>query len=77
VSGSPAFFARLLTLEFDLTFPASGPGRRQFFQTTAAAPAVISACLVTPTNMVYGASSGQLVVAELATGQLVLLPVNL
>jgi hypothetical protein len=66
----------LLTLEYDLHFPASGPGRLQSFVTPASAPAVVSACLVTPTSMVYDMNSGQLVIAELGTGQLVLLRLN-
>jgi hypothetical protein len=66
----------LLTLEYDLHFPASGPGRLQFFQSVTSAPSVISACLVTPTSMVYDVNSAQVVIAELGTGQLVTLPID-
>ena len=66
----------LLTLEYDLHFPAPGPGRLQSFSSPSAAPSVISSCLVTPTSMVYDENSGQLVISELGTGQLVLLPLS-
>jgi len=66
----------LLTLEVDLHYPVPGPGRLQFFETPSSTPLIISSCLVTPVSMVYDSNTGQLVIAELATGQLVLLPLS-
>ena len=70
-------YQSLLTLEYDLNFPKSGPGRLQFFATPTSTPSVVSACLVTPTSMVYDVNSGQLVIAQLGTGQLVVLPLDI
>jgi hypothetical protein len=70
-------YQSLLTLEYDLNFPKSGPGRLQFFATPTSNPLVVSGCLVTPTSMVYDDKSGQLVIAQLGTGQLVALPLDI
>jgi hypothetical protein len=70
-------FQSLLTLEYDLNFPKSGPGRLQFFATPTSIPSVVSACLVTPSSMVYDANSGQLVFVQLGTGQLLALPLDI
>jgi hypothetical protein len=70
-------YQSLLTLEYDLNFPKPGPGRLQFFATPTSTPSVVSACLVTPTSMVYDVNSGQLVIAQLGTGQLVVIPLEI
>ncbi len=62
-----------LTLEFNLTFPTSGPGRLQFFRTANATPAVLADCLTTPTSMVLDRKGDRVVITELATGRLVTL----
>jgi hypothetical protein len=69
-------YQSLLTLEYDLNFPKSGSGRLQFFATPISTPSVVSACLITPTSMVYDFNSEQLVIAQMATGQLVVLPLD-
>jgi len=63
----------LLTLEHNLTFPAPGPGRLQFFPTLGASPIALAECLTTPTSMVLDRKHGRVVISELATGRLVAL----
>jgi len=60
-----------LTLEFNLTFPAPGPGRLQYFSAPDAAPVVLADCLTTSSSMVWDRRGDRLVIAELATGRLV------
>ena len=63
--------ARFLTLEFDLNFPAPGPGRLQFFSAAGVSPVVLASCLVTSTSMILDRKCGRVVITELATGRLV------
>jgi len=63
--------AGFLTLEFDLNFPAPGPGRLQFFSAAGASPGVLAGCLTTSTSMIFDRKSGRVVISELATGRLV------
>lgn len=65
--------AGFLTLEFDLNFPAPGPGRLQFFSGVGANPVVLAGCLTTSTSMILDRKSGRVVITELATGRLVTL----
>lgn len=67
--------AGFLTLEFDLNFPAPGPGRLQFFATPDANPVVLANCLTTSTSMILDRKSDRVVITELATGRLVTLGV--
>jgi len=67
--------AAFLTLEFDLNFPAPGPGRLQFVPGANAAPAILSGCLTTSSSMLLDRKSGRLVVAEMAPGRLITLAV--
>jgi hypothetical protein len=62
-----------LTLEFDLNFPAPGPGRLEFFPAAGASPVVIAGCLTTSTSIILDRKSNRVVVSELATGRLVTL----
>lgn len=62
-----------LALEFNLTFPVSGPGRIQSFSAADASPVVRVDCLTTPTSMVMDRKGDRVVIAELATGRLVTL----
>ena len=62
-----------LTLEFDLTFPAPGPGRLQFFSAPDASPVILADCLTTSSSMVFDRKGDRVVIAELATGRLVTL----
>ena len=62
-----------LTLEFDLNFPAPGPGRLQYFSAADASPVILANCLTTSTSMVLDRKGDRLVIAELATGRLVTL----
>jgi len=62
-----------LTLEFDLTFPAPGPGRIQFFSDASATPVILADCLTTSSSMVFDRKGDRVVIAELATGRLVTL----
>jgi hypothetical protein len=71
VDDAPAGF---LTLEFNLNFPAPGPGRLLFVSEPNASPVILSGCLTTSSSMVLDRKSGRLVIAELATGRLVTLP---
>lgn len=66
--------AGFLTLEFNLNFPAPGPGRLQFASGANASPVILSGCLTTSSSMVLDRKSDRLVIAELATGRLVTLP---
>jgi hypothetical protein len=66
--------AGFLTLEFNLNFPAPGPGRLQFVSAPNASPVILSGCLTTSSSMVLDRKSNRLVIAELATGRLVTLP---
>lgn len=70
VDGAAAGF---LTLEFNLNFPAPGPGRLQFVSEANASPVILSGCLTTSSSMVLDRKSGRLVIAELATGRLITL----
>lgn len=65
--------AGFLTLEFDLNFPAPGPGRLQFFSTPDASPVVLANCLTTSSSMLFDRKSDRVVITELATGRLVTL----
>jgi hypothetical protein len=65
--------AGVLTLEFDLNFPAPGPGRLQFLSSGSASAAILSGCLTTPSSMVWDRKNTRLVISELATGRLVTL----
>lgn len=67
--------AGFLTLEFNLNFPAPGPGRLQFFAEANASPVILSGCLTTSSSMWLDRKSGRLVISELATGRLVTLAV--
>jgi hypothetical protein len=62
-----------LTLEFDLNFPAPGPGRLQYFSAADASPVILADCLTTSSSMVLDRKGERLVIAELATGRLVTL----
>lgn len=62
-----------LTLEFDLNFPAPGPGRLQFFPAGGGSPVVLLDALTTPSSMIYDSRGDRLVISELATGRLVTL----
>jgi hypothetical protein len=66
--------AGFLTLEFDLNFPAPGPGRLQFFSTPDASPVVLANCLTTSSSMLFDRKNDRVVITELATGRLVTLP---
>lgn len=66
--------AGFLTLEFNLNFPAPGPGRLQFVSGANATPVIVSGCLTTSSSLVLDRKSDRLVIAELATGRLVTLP---
>ena len=68
--------AGFLTLEFNLNFPAPGPGRLQFVSAPNASPVILSGCLTTSSSMVLDRKSDRLVIAELATGRLVTLDVR-
>lgn len=70
---SPLTPVGFLTLEFDVNFPAPGPGRLQFFTPPNVTPTVLADCLTTSTSMVFDRKGNRLVVAELATGRLVAL----
>jgi hypothetical protein len=63
--------AGFLTLEFDLNFPASGPGRLQYFSAPDALPVILADCLTTSSSMVFDRKGDRLVITELATGRLV------
>jgi hypothetical protein len=63
--------AGFLTLEFDLNFPAPGPGRLQFFSTPDASPVVLANCLTTSSSMLFDRKNNRVVITELATGRLV------
>jgi hypothetical protein len=65
--------AGFLTLEFDLNFPAPGPGQLQFFSAIGTSPEVLAGCLTTSTSMVLDRKSDRIVITELATGRLVTL----
>lgn len=65
--------AGFLTLEFNLNFPAPGPGRLQFVSAPNVSPVILSGCLTTSSSMVLDRKSDRLVIAELATGRLVTL----
>ena len=65
--------AGFLTLEFDLNFPAPGPGRLQFFATADATPVTLAGCLTTSTSMILDQKTDLVVISELATGRLVTL----
>ena len=65
--------AGFLTLEFDLNFPAPGPGRLQYFATPGAVPVILADCLTTSSSMVLDRRGDRLVICELATGRLVTL----
>jgi hypothetical protein len=65
--------AGFLTLEFDLNFPAPGPGRLQFFSAAGASPVVLAGCLTTSTSMILDRKTDRVVISELATGRLVTL----
>lgn len=60
-----------LTLEFDLNFPAPGPGRLQYFAAANASPVILADCLTTSSSLVLDRKGDRLVIAELATGRLV------
>jgi hypothetical protein len=62
-----------LALEFDLNFPAPGPGRLQYFSAPDASPVILTDCLTTSSSMVLDRRGDRLVIAELATGRLVTL----
>ena len=62
-----------LTLEFDLNFPAPGPGRLQYFSAADASPVILADCLTTSSSMVLDRKGDRLVIAELATVRLVTL----
>ena len=62
-----------LTLEFNLTFPAPGVGRIQFFSAADGNPVILVDCLTTPTSMVLDRKGERVVISELATGRLVTL----
>jgi hypothetical protein len=65
--------AEFLTLEFDLNFPAPGPGRLQFFAVPVASSVVLANCLTTSSSMVLDRKSDRVVITEFATGRLVTL----
>jgi hypothetical protein len=65
--------AGFLTLEFDLNFPAPGPGRLQFVSAPNATPVIVSGCLTTSSSMLLDRKTHRLVITELATGRLVTL----
>jgi hypothetical protein len=67
--------AGFLTLEFDLNFPAPGPGRLQFFSTPDASPVVVADCLTTSSSMLMDRKNDRVVITELATGRLVTMKV--
>lgn len=67
--------AGLLTLEFNLNFPAPGSGRLQYFSAANARPVVLADCLTTSSSMVLDRKRDRVVVAELAAGRLVTLAV--
>jgi hypothetical protein len=71
--GSDEVSAGFLTLEFDLNFPAPGPGRLQFFSAAGASPVVLAGCLTTSTSMILDRKADRVVITELATGRLVTL----
>lgn len=60
-----------LTLEFNLKFPAPGPGRLQYFPSADASPVILADCLTTSSSMVFDRRGDRLVITELATGWLV------
>lgn len=60
-----------LTLEFNLNFPALGPGRLQYFSAPDAPPVGLADCLTTSSSMVWDRRGDRLVIVELATGRLV------
>jgi hypothetical protein len=60
-----------LTLEFNLNFPAPGPGRLQFFPANGDSPVILADCLTTSSSMVFDRRGDGLVISELATGRLV------
>lgn len=62
-----------LTLEFNLSFPAPGPGRLQYFPTADASPVILADCLTTSSSMIFDRKGDRLVITELATGRLVTL----
>jgi hypothetical protein len=66
--------AGFLTLEFDLNFPAPGPGRLQFFSTADASPLILANCLTTSTSMLLDRKLHRVIITELATGRLVTMP---
>ena len=68
--GEPAGF---LTLEFNLNFPAPGPGRLQFFSAPNASPVVLANCLTGSSSMLLDRKNDRVVITELATGRLVTL----
>lgn len=61
----------LLTLEFNLNFPAPGSGRLQYFSAPGAVPVILADCLTTSSSMVFDRRGDRLVITELATGRLV------
>ncbi len=67
--------AGILTLEYNLQFPLAGLGQLRFYATPKSMPATNSACLNTPSSMLYDAKSDRMILAELSTGRLVALPV--
>jgi hypothetical protein len=67
--------AGFLTLEFDLNFPAPGPGRLQFVPEANASSVILSGCLTTSSSMVLDRKSGRLVISEMAPGRLITMEV--
>lgn len=65
----------ILTLEFNLNFPAPGPGRLLFVSKPNASPVILSGCLTTSSTMVLDRRGDRVVIAELGTGRLVTLKV--
>jgi hypothetical protein len=69
--GSDGTLAGFLTVEFDLNFPAPGPGRLQFFSAAGASPVVLAGCLTTSTSVIVDRRADRIVISELANGRLV------
>jgi len=67
--------AGILTLEYNLNFPLEGLGQLRFYVTPKSTPVTNSACLNTPSSMLYDAKSDRLILTELSAGRLVSLPV--
>jgi hypothetical protein len=68
--------AGYLTLEYSLAQLAGGPGRLQVFDALGTSSEVLSDELLTPSSMVYDRRSRTVTVAEINSGDLVLIPLH-